>query len=139
MARCEFYGTEYLCDSLLAYEEAARLYQMALDALGVKASTDESARCELLLGLGDVEARGGDTARGKRRSPRRLTLRASWMRRSSSHVPPSGTAGDSCGSAAGSDRRRERARGLIREAVNGYRELGMQNWADEASELEQAL
>ena len=35
--------------------------------------------------------------------------------------------------------RRERARALIREAVNSYRELGMQYWADEASELEQGL
>ena len=51
--------------ALLAYEEAARLYQMALDALGLEASTDESARCELLLGLGDAQARGGDTASWK--------------------------------------------------------------------------
>jgi hypothetical protein len=34
---------------------------------------------------------------------------------------------------------RERARGLIRETVNSYCELGMQNWAHEASELERAL
>ena len=34
---------------------------------------------------------------------------------------------------------RERARPLIREAVNSYRELGMRHWADEASELEQGL
>jgi tetratricopeptide (TPR) repeat protein len=50
---------------LLAYEEAARLYQMALDALGLKATPDESTRCQLLLGLGDVQARGGDPASWK--------------------------------------------------------------------------
>jgi DNA-binding SARP family transcriptional activator len=51
--------------ALLAYEEAARLYEMALDALELEASTNESTRCELLLGLGDVQARGGDTASWK--------------------------------------------------------------------------
>jgi hypothetical protein len=34
---------------------------------------------------------------------------------------------------------RKRARELIRQALTTYRELGMQNWADNASELEQAL
>jgi eukaryotic-like serine/threonine-protein kinase len=52
--------------ALLAYEEAARLYQMALDALGLKTTTDDKAtRCELLLDLGDVQARGGDPASWK--------------------------------------------------------------------------
>ena len=45
---------------LLAYEEAARLYRMALDALELKAPIDEAARCELLLALGDAQDRGGD-------------------------------------------------------------------------------
>ena len=45
--------------ALLAYEEAARLYRMALDALGPGGGSDEAARCELLLALGDAEARGG--------------------------------------------------------------------------------
>jgi DNA-binding SARP family transcriptional activator len=44
----------------LAYEEAARLYGMALDALELKAPVDEAARCELLLALGDAQDRGGD-------------------------------------------------------------------------------
>jgi DNA-binding SARP family transcriptional activator len=46
--------------ALLAYEEAARLYRMGLDALELKAPTDEEMRCELLLALGGAEARGGD-------------------------------------------------------------------------------
>jgi DNA-binding SARP family transcriptional activator/tetratricopeptide (TPR) repeat protein len=40
----------------LAYEEAVRLYEMALTLVG-----DGFARCELLLVLGDAQARGGDT------------------------------------------------------------------------------
>jgi eukaryotic-like serine/threonine-protein kinase len=42
----------------LAYEEAARLYEMALEALQSKPS-DPSARCRLLLALGEAQARGG--------------------------------------------------------------------------------
>jgi DNA-binding SARP family transcriptional activator len=52
--------------ALLAYEEAARLYRMALDAFEFKTPTDEETRCELLLVLGDVQARGGDQAAAKR-------------------------------------------------------------------------
>jgi DNA-binding SARP family transcriptional activator len=46
--------------ALLAYEEAARLYEMAIDAIALHAPGDDRARCELLLGLGDAQARGGD-------------------------------------------------------------------------------
>jgi DNA-binding SARP family transcriptional activator len=46
--------------SLVAYEEAARLYRMGLDTLELKAPPDEDTRCELLLALGDAIARGGD-------------------------------------------------------------------------------
>jgi DNA-binding SARP family transcriptional activator len=51
---------------LLAYEEAARLYETAIEALAVAAASDEEMRCELLLQLGDAQARAGDipTARG---------------------------------------------------------------------------
>jgi DNA-binding SARP family transcriptional activator len=45
---------------LLAYEEAGRLFRMALEALALKLAADEGTRCELLLALGDAEARGGD-------------------------------------------------------------------------------
>jgi DNA-binding SARP family transcriptional activator len=47
---------------VLAYEEAARLYEMALDAMALHAPADDATRCELLLGLGDAQARGGDPA-----------------------------------------------------------------------------
>jgi tetratricopeptide (TPR) repeat protein len=43
--------------SQLAYEEAARLYEMALTLAGAQ----DAARCELLLALGDARGRSGDT------------------------------------------------------------------------------
>jgi DNA-binding SARP family transcriptional activator len=46
--------------SQLAYEEAARLYQMALSLV-----EDPAARCDLLLALGDVQGRAGDTPASK--------------------------------------------------------------------------
>ena len=50
---------------LLAYEEAARLYSMALDALELSAPDDEKTRCELLLSLGEAEARAGNMQEAK--------------------------------------------------------------------------
>jgi DNA-binding SARP family transcriptional activator len=50
---------------LLAYEEAARLYESALDALGFADPQDEQTRCELLLGLGEAEVRAGKTRAAK--------------------------------------------------------------------------
>jgi DNA-binding SARP family transcriptional activator len=47
--------------ALVAYEEAARLYETALDALEVSRPSDERTRCELLLSLGSAEARAGNT------------------------------------------------------------------------------
>ncbi len=49
--------------SLFAYEEAVRLYEMALAALGGAATAAE--RCQLLLALGDAQARSGDDAAAK--------------------------------------------------------------------------
>ena len=51
--------------SLLAYEEAVRLYGMALEAQDVLGHAD-GARCDLLLAKGDAQARAGDqnAARG---------------------------------------------------------------------------
>jgi DNA-binding SARP family transcriptional activator len=46
--------------ALLAYEEAARLYQMALEALGAHAAATAPLRCELLLALADAQGRAGD-------------------------------------------------------------------------------
>ena len=45
---------------LLAYEEAARLYGLALAALDSKPDADEPARCEVLLALGEAQARSGE-------------------------------------------------------------------------------
>jgi DNA-binding SARP family transcriptional activator len=51
--------------ALLAFEEAARLYESALEALDIASPADERERCRLLLSRGDAEARAGnmDTAR----------------------------------------------------------------------------
>ena len=51
--------------SALAYEESARLYEVALDALARAEAPDERARCELLLGLGEAHARAGRTSVAK--------------------------------------------------------------------------
>jgi tetratricopeptide (TPR) repeat protein len=52
-------------DRLLAYEEAVNQYEVALRALEFKGSVDETRRCELLLGLGEVQMKAGlsDSAR----------------------------------------------------------------------------
>ena len=52
--------------ALLAYEEAARLYETALHALELSRPGDERARCELLLSLGDAETRAGNSDAAKR-------------------------------------------------------------------------
>jgi tetratricopeptide (TPR) repeat protein len=44
-----------------AFEEAARLYQTALDALEIVGAGGEQERCRLLLSLGEAQARAGDT------------------------------------------------------------------------------
>jgi len=46
--------------SQVAYEEAVRLYRMALRALELKGSPDEARRCELLIALGDAEWKAGE-------------------------------------------------------------------------------
>jgi DNA-binding SARP family transcriptional activator len=46
--------------ALVAYEEAIRLYGMALQL-----NRDEVARCDILLALGDAQARAGDTPAAK--------------------------------------------------------------------------
>jgi DNA-binding SARP family transcriptional activator len=45
---------------LLAFEEAARLYRLALGLTEGHTSADRGQRCELLLALADVQARAGD-------------------------------------------------------------------------------
>jgi DNA-binding SARP family transcriptional activator len=48
--------------ALLAYEEAARLYRMALEALELSGHVDEKTRCALLLSLGEAELLAGKGA-----------------------------------------------------------------------------
>jgi len=48
--------------ALLAYEEAARLYRLALDALDLARPDDDETRCELLLALGETEEAGSRPA-----------------------------------------------------------------------------
>ena len=45
--------------ALLAYEEAARLYALAIETLELAGRDPDALHCELLLALGDAEARGG--------------------------------------------------------------------------------
>ena len=52
--------------ALLAYEEAARLYETALDALDLVGAPDERTRGELLLSLGEAELRAGESLAAKR-------------------------------------------------------------------------
>src|SRR5262249_60404881 len=52
--------------ALLAYEEAVRLYTMALDAFDLADTEDERMRCELLLSLGEAQMRAGNAAAAKR-------------------------------------------------------------------------
>jgi tetratricopeptide (TPR) repeat protein len=49
----------------LAYEEAIRLYRMALHAVTLPESVDESTRVDLLLSLGDAGMRAGDAQSGR--------------------------------------------------------------------------
>lgn len=51
--------------SLTAYEEAARLYDIALQSFELKDRPDEPQRCELLLALGDALNKAGDRDRAK--------------------------------------------------------------------------
>jgi tetratricopeptide (TPR) repeat protein len=46
--------------SQVAYEESARLYRMALQALDLKEKPDEALRCELLLALGEAQNKAGE-------------------------------------------------------------------------------
>jgi DNA-binding SARP family transcriptional activator len=49
----------------LAYEEAARFYEQALQALDLKHPGDALAQCELLLGRGEALAKAGSMAEAK--------------------------------------------------------------------------
>ena len=49
----------------LAFEEAARLYRLALQAMRRDSSVDPARRCDLLLALGEAQGRSGDDAGAK--------------------------------------------------------------------------
>ena len=51
--------------ALLAYEEAARLYRVALETLELVHPPDEQARCELLLAVGESRVCAGEFAAAK--------------------------------------------------------------------------
>lgn len=51
---------------LLAYEEAARLYGTAVEALDLAGLPDEKRRCALLLSLGEAESRAGNASAAKK-------------------------------------------------------------------------
>jgi len=51
--------------AMLAYEEAARQFQIALDALALARPQDDDARCQVLLSLADAQARAGNTSTAK--------------------------------------------------------------------------
>ena len=85
---------------LLAYEEAARLYVVALELVD-----DAAGSSELLLRLGDVQARQGDIAASKETFVRAAdTARAAGCP-STSRAPRSATAAASCGRGPGGDER----------------------------------
>ena len=91
--------------ALLAYEEAVRLYRTALEALDLTGVGEDKARCELLLALGDAQARGGDGAAAKE-----TFLRAAELARTLDAPVQLGRAALGYGgrfvwAAAGSDRR----------------------------------
>jgi hypothetical protein len=51
--------------ALYGYEDAARLYRMALEAVELGEPGDDPARCALLLSLGEAQARAGEEAAAK--------------------------------------------------------------------------
>ena len=66
--------------ALLAYEEAARLYQMALEALGPVAAATARLHCEFLLALADAQGRAGDGLGAKSTFLRAADLaRSAWL------------------------------------------------------------
>ena len=90
---------------LLAHEEAARLYLLALEALDLREPSDPSVRCELLLARGEALTSAGSTADAKD------TFLAAAEVATSAHLPESfalaalGYGGRSGWQRAGDDRR----------------------------------
>ena len=91
--------------SLLAYEEAVRLYRMALSTVERSPSSDPVVRCDLLLSLGGAWARAGELAEARESVPAdRGARRENSAATTPSHTPRWGMAGAaSCWPRAGSD------------------------------------
>ena len=53
--------------AVLAYEEGARFYELAMQSLELSRAGDEQTRCELLIELGDALAKAGNMPEAKRR------------------------------------------------------------------------
>jgi DNA-binding CsgD family transcriptional regulator len=52
-------------DALLAFEDAAQFFQMALDALALRPAADEVMRCRLLFQLGEAQRKSGEFTRAQ--------------------------------------------------------------------------
>ena len=52
-------------EALLAVEDAAQFFQMALDALALRPAADEAMRCRLLFQLGEAQRMSGDFSRAQ--------------------------------------------------------------------------
>ena len=87
--RARLYATQAaeLAASRLAYEEAARLYGLALTLAERSEDADDAELCDLLLGLGDARARAGDDA-----GARDTFLRAAEVARRAGLAEPLGRA-----------------------------------------------
>ncbi len=53
-------------EALLAVEDAAQFFQMALDALALRPAADEAMRCSLLFQLGEAQRMSGDFPRAQK-------------------------------------------------------------------------
>jgi DNA-binding SARP family transcriptional activator len=105
--------------ALLAYEEAARLYAMALEALELCRFEDYETRCDLLLSLGEAQIRAGMTPTAKATFLDAAALaRHNGLARALGRAA-AGYAGRIVFSRAGAD---DRVVLLLEEAIAGLRE-----------------
>lgn len=101
---------------LLAFEEAARLYGMALQILLLKKEPESELKCELLLVLGDVQMRGSDTPGGRASFLAAADLARALNSRERMGISALGYGGRFVWSRGASD---PRLIPLLREALNG--------------------
>lgn len=97
-----------------AHDDAVRLYQMALEALDLSGTGEESRRCEIMLGLASAQAGAGDgTAAG------RTYLQTADLAREHglAEALARSALGYTIGGARGEERRDRRAALLLEEAL----------------------